>query len=69
MDTNDYMAFMESQLAENPDLSFEDRIAIEEDLIGYYHCLAVVQAKLEDESLSDDERENAWTEYQELVLA
>lgn len=69
MNTAEYMAFMESQLATDDTLSFDERVAIQEDLIEYYACLAELEEKLQDETLSQDEIENAWAEYQELVLA
>lgn len=69
MNTADYMAFMESQLANDDTLSFDERVAIQEDLIEYYDCLAIVENKLQDDELSQDEKDNAWQEYQELVLA
>ena len=66
MENNEYMAFLESQLDSEPSLTSLERWEIENTLTEYYSCLALLEEQMNDEELSDDQRESAYQEYAEL---
>jgi hypothetical protein len=67
MDNNNYYAFLESILLTDPELSFQEKMDIEEELVAYYADLAFLESQMADSNLSDDQKETAYQEYAELL--
>jgi hypothetical protein len=68
MENQDYYAFLESICDDKSGaFTIEDKIEAEAELQDYYQCLAELEFAIDNDELSDDERETAYAEWLELT--